>query len=252
MNHHDGNSNTENNGAVSPSNSQPAVSNELAHLTRPAATFYWAMDPEDSRILDTAMRNSQAMFVHLQNAHLYYTASVIERMCNRHHLFNDPSLVPVDKGSIDEVHDPVLQQHHARMNTVSSKIKFLKNHMKALDAHCECRGAFPIRRRLTTANYIHQPYFVDSERAAKTKQYVDKHRTTEERAEQRRQLRLEQEELQRQNQRSLSPQEPSPHTQRYSGIVPEDERCNDHEDPGYTTLHRPEDCPKKGKQVRQD
>jgi hypothetical protein len=138
------------------------------------------------------------------------------------------------------------------MNTVSSKIKFLKNHMKALDAHCERRGAFPIRRRLTTANYIHQPYFVDSERAAKTKQYVDKHRTTEERAEQRRQLRLEQEELQRQNQRSLSPQGPSPHTQRYSGIVPEDERCNDHEDPGYTTPHRPEDCPKKGKQVRQD
>ncbi|KAF9111213.1 hypothetical protein BGW39_004448, partial [Mortierella sp. 14UC] len=55
------------------------------------------------------------------------------------------------------------------MNGVAKKIKFVKDHMKALDPHCERRGAFPRRRNLTTENYLHRPYFVNSSRAARTK-----------------------------------------------------------------------------------
>jgi hypothetical protein len=189
------------------------------------------------------------LLAHLQNSYLHYAANCL---CEQHHLPDDPPLIPVDQGSIDETQNETqnetVQQNHNRMNAITAKIKFLKVDMKALDSHRERRDAFPLRRNLTTANYIHKPYFVDSSRAARTKEYIDKHRTAEERAEQKRMLRQEEE-----DKRQLQSQHSSPqHSPRYLGTIPNDEQCYDHDDLGFDTPYWPEDCPKAGEQVQRD
>jgi hypothetical protein len=245
--------NVENNEAPSPTLSQQAIPDDDSHLLQQAAVFPWALQPRDSLILDTALRNSQALLLHLQNSHLYYSANLVRSLCNQHHLFNDPSLIPVDQGAKTEAQSNDVQEYHNKVNGIASKIKFLKGHMKALDAHCERRGAFPLRRKLTSANYLHNPYFVDSSRASRTKEYVDQYRTSEERAQQERVLKREEEERRQPQSQHSSPQhQSSPRTQRYSGIVPDDEQCYDHEDPGFIMPHRLEDFPKTGKRVQRN
>jgi hypothetical protein len=149
-----------------------------------------------------------------------------------------PEIQTLDLGSINDLQDAEYLAYKRMTEGLECRINVVETTLSRFDNYCQRRVAFSRDRTLDSFTYLHRPYVMNEEAGSSIKKHVD--RTLD--AREARRVRREQRSEEKEVDRSCSG---SPITVRRRTIIPERERCTDHEDLGAITPHWPELCPKR-------
>lgn len=229
-------------GRSSPTATQRPVVTTDPRLFEQVQPRLWAIQPEEELVGDTAMTNGQALLLRLQTSQTYASAHIIRRLCELNKMFEEQSEGPetqtLDLGSINDLQDREYLKYKRTTEGLECRISVVETTLSRFDNYCQRRVAFSRDRTLDSFTYLHRPYVMNGEAGSSIKKHVD--RTLD--AREARRARREQRSKEKSVDRSGSE---SPVPVRRRTVIPECERCIDHEDLGVITPHWPELCPKK-------